>query len=146
MATVYVWPGVTGRVSASPAWSGRRSGTVADSYPWGRLSGLAYTLDPFSLYPALSPPSPTYFLPSPHFPLCFCFYFYHPLQWSAGALGEMPDGDQVDGIGLYTLQPEETPTGSDEGASGLGPAVVGNTADGGGANGGHLGRGKLENP
>ena len=52
----------------------------------------------------------------------------------------------MDGIGLYTLQPEETPTGSDEGASGLGPAVVGNTADGGGANGGHLGTGKLENP
>ena len=50
---------------------------MADSYPWGRLSGLAYSLDPFSLYPALSPPF-SHLLPSflpPTSPFVFVFIF-----------------------------------------------------------------------
>ena len=58
----------------------------------------------------------------------------------------MPDGDQVESMGLYTLQPEEPRIGSDESASALGLAIAEKSVDGGGADGRHLGRGKLENP
>ena len=44
------------------------------------------------------------------------------------------------------LSSQKTPTWSDEGASALRPTVVGNSADGGGADGGHLGRGRMEDP
>ena len=58
----------------------------------------------------------------------------------------MPDGDQVESMGLYTLQQEETPIGSDEGTFALGFVITEQWVDGGGADGRHLGRGKLENP
>ena len=57
----------------------------------------------------------------------------------------MLNGDQVEGMGIYTIQPEETPIGSDEGVSALGLAVAEKSGDGGGADRGHLGRRKLEN-
>ena len=44
------------------------------------------------------------------------------------------------------LSSQKTPTWSDEGASALRPTVAGNSADGGGADGGHLGRGRMEDP
>ena len=73
---------------ASPAWSGRRNGAVADGGRWGRRSGLA--LSPIPPRPSLSFLFPFRSSPSSSSDGC------HPLQWSAGALGEMPDGDQVD--------------------------------------------------
>ena len=131
----YVWPGVTGGVWASPAWSGRWSGAVAVAVaPTVRSGVLSYI--------PLLPASPSF---SPSFLPLLPLVFVTPCN-GLQAHWVMPDGDQVESMGLYTLQQEETLIGSDEGTSALGLAIAEQSVDGGGADGRHLGRGKLENP